>query len=178
MEAQFLIAGFGGQGVLLIGQLLAKAAMHEGMNVSWMPSYGPEMRGGTANCSVVVTDGEVYTPIVSVPDTVIVMNEPSLPKFEPMLKKGGLIILNSSLVNSRPTRTDIQVVCVPCNQIAEQVGMARVANLVALGAFIKVTGAVTLESVSHAMKKVYKRAKPEMLELNKKALQAGFDAAK
>ena len=170
------IAGFGGQGVVSAGILLAQAGVENKLNASWLPSYGPEMRGGTANCSVVVSDGEVYTPIVSVPDTVIVMNEPSLPKFEPMLKKGGLLILNSSLVNSRPTRKDIQVLCVPCNQIAEKVGMARVANLVALGAFIKATGAVTLESVSHAMKKVYKRAKPEMLELNQKALQAGFDA--
>ena len=106
------------------------------------------------------------------------MNEPSLPKFEPLLKKGGLMIINSSLINSRPTRTDIKVVCVPCNQIAEGLGMDRIANLVALGAFIKLTGAVTLESVADAMKKVYKRAKPEMLELNKKALQAGFDAVK
>ena len=172
------IAGFGGQGVVSAGILLAQAGVENKLNASWLPSYGPEMRGGTANCSVVVSDGEVYTPIVSVPDTVIVMNEPSLPKFEPMLKKGGLLILNSSLVNSRPTRTDIKVVCVPCNQIAEKVGMARVANLVALGAFIKATGAVTLESVAHAMKKVYKRAKPEMLELNNKALQAGFEAVK
>ncbi len=170
------IAGFGGQGVVSAGILLAQAGVENKKNASWLPSYGPEMRGGTANCSVVVSDGEVFTPIVSVPDTVIVMNEPSLPKFEPMLKKGGLLILNSSLINSRPTRTDLKIVCVPCNEIAQKVGMDRVANLVALGAFIKLTGAVTLEAVEHAMKKVYKRAKPEMLELNKKALQAGFDA--
>lgn len=172
------IAGFGGQGVVSAGILLAQAGVENKLNASWLPSYGPEMRGGTANCSVVVTDGEVFTPIVSAPDTVIVMNEPSLPKFEPMLKKGGLLILNSSLINSRPTRTDIQVVCVPCNQIAEQIGMDRIASLVALGAFVKLTGAVTLESVADAMKKVYKRAKPEMLDLNKKALAAGFDGVK
>ena len=157
------IAGFGGQGVVSAGILLAQAGVEDKKNASWLPSYGPEMRGGTANCSVVVTDGEVYTPIVSAPDTVIVMNEPSLPKFEPLLKKGGLMIINSSLINSRPTRDDIKVVCVPCNQIAEGLGMDRI-------------GAVTLESVANAMKKVYKRAKPEMLELNKKALQAGFEA--
>ena len=148
------------------------------IGASWLPSYGPEMRGGTANCSVVVSDGEVFTPIVSVPDTVIIMNEPSLPKFEPLLKKGGLMIINSSLINSRPTRTDITAVCVPCNEIAEQVGSARVANLVALGAFCKLTGAVEVEGIVHAMKKVFKRAKPEMLEINKKALQAGFDYVK
>lgn len=172
------IAGFGGQGVISAGILLAQAGVEDKKNASWLPSYGPEMRGGTANCSVVISDGEVYTPIVSAPDTVIVMNEPSLPKFEPLLKKGGLLILNSSLINSRPTRDDIRVVCVPCNKIAEELGMDRIANLVALGAFIGVTGAVSLDSVSHAMKKVYKRAKPEMLELNRKALEAGFNAVK
>ena len=172
------IAGFGGQGVISAGILLAQAGVEDKKNASWLPSYGPEMRGGTANCSVVVSDGEVYTPIVSVPDTVIIMNEPSLPKFEPLLKKGGLMIINSSLINSRPTRTDITVVCVPCNKIAEELGMGRIANLVALGAFIQKTGAVTLQSVEHAMKKVYKRAKPEMLELNKKALEAGYNAVK
>ena len=170
------IAGFGGQGVISAGILLAQAGVEDKKNASWLPSYGPEMRGGTANCSVVVTDGEVYTPIVSAPSTVIVMNEPSLPKFEPMIKKGGLLILNSSLINSRPTRTDITAVCVPCNELAQKIGMDRVANLVALGAFIKLTGAVSLESVADAMKKVYKRAKPEMLEINRKALQAGYDA--
>ena len=172
------IAGFGGQGVISAGILLAQAGVEDKKNASWLPSYGPEMRGGTANCSVVVSDGEGYPPIVSLPDTGLIMNEPSLPKFEPLLKKGGLMIINSSLINSRPTRTDITVVCVPCNKIAEELGMDRIANLVALGAFIKQTGAVTLQSVEHAMKKVYKRAKPEMLELNKKALQAGYDAVK
>ena len=172
------IAGFGGQGVISAGILLAQAGVEDKKNASWLPSYGPEMRGGTANCSVVVTDGEVYTPIVSLPDTVIIMNEPSLPKFEKKKKKGGLMIINCSLINSRPTRTDINVVCVPCNKIAEELGMDRIANLVALGAFIKKTGAVTLQSVEHAMKKVYKRAKPEMLELNKKALEAGYNAVK
>ena len=115
---------------------------------------------------------------IRIPDSVIVMNEPSLPKFEPLLKKGGLLILNSSLINSRPTRQDIEVVCVPCNEIAKGLGMDRIDNLVALGAFIKKTGAVSLQSVASAMKKVYKRAKPEMLALNQRALQAGFDFVK
>lgn len=172
------IAGFGGQGVVSAGILLAQAGVEGKKNASWLPSYGPEMRGGTANCSVVISDGEVYTPIVAVPDTVIVMNEPSLPKFEPLIKKGGLLIINSSLINSRPTRTDIKSVCVPCNEIAEEIGMDRIATLVAIGAFCRLTGAVSVEIVVHAMKKVYKRAKPEMLELNKKALDAGFEAVK
>lgn len=172
------IAGFGGQGVVSAGILLAQAGVEERKNASWLPSYGPEMRGGTANCSVVVSDGEVFTPIVSAPDTVIVMNEPSLPKFEPMLKAGGLMIVNSSLINSRPTRTDIKAVCVPCNKIADELGSPRSATLVALGAFCALTGAVGVEGIVHAMRKVFKRAKPEMLEMNKKALQAGFDAVK
>ena len=170
------IAGFGGQGVVSAGILLAQAGVECKKNSSWLPSYGPEMRGGTANCSVVISDGEVYTPIVAMPDTVIVMNEPSLPKFEPLVKKSGLLIINSSLINSRPTRTDIKSVCVPCNQIAEEIGMDRIATLVALGAYCKLMGAVSVENIVHAMKKVYKRAKPEMLELNKKALEAGFAA--
>lgn len=170
------IAGFGGQGVVSAGILLAQAGVECKKNSSWLPSYGPEMRGGTANCSVVISDGEVYTPIVAMPDTVIVMNEPSLPKFEPLVKNGGLLIINSSLINSRPTRTDIKSVCVPCNQIAEEIGMDRIATLVALGAYCKLMGAVSVENIVHAMKKVYKRAKPEMLELNKKALEAGFAA--
>ena len=101
-----------------------------------------------------------------------------MPKFEPLVKKGGLLIINSSLINSRPTRTDIKSVCVPCNQIAEKIGMDRIATLVALGAYCKLMGAVSVENIVHAMKKVYKRAKPEMLELNKKALEAGFAAVK
>lgn len=172
------IAGFGGQGVVSAGVLLAQAGIEEKKHVSWLPSYGPEMRGGTANCSVSVTDGEVYSPIVSSPDTVIVMNEPSLPKFEPSLKPGGLIILNSSLIVSRPARSDVKVLALPCNEIADNMGFSRGATLVALGAFCALTGAVSLESIGHAMKKTYKRATPEMLELNRKALQAGFDAAK
>lgn len=171
------ISGFGGQGVVSAGVLLAQAGLNEGKNVSWFPSYGAEMRGGTANCSVVIASDEVYTPIVTAPDTVIVMNEPSLAKFEPLLKKGGLLIVNSSLVNSKPVRTDIKVLNIACNEIAQSVGSVRVANLVALGAFAAATGAVSIEGIAEAMKKVFKRAKPEMLELNKKALEAGKAAA-
>ncbi len=169
------ISGFGGQGVVSAGVLLAQAGLVEGKGVSWFPAYGPEMRGGTANCSVVISDGEVYTPVVSKPESVIVLNEPSLAKFENLVKPGGLMIINSSLVNSRPTRTDIKVVLVPCNEIAEKLGNTKIANLVALGAYANATGAVSVEGIAKAMTKVFKRAKPEMLELNKKALQAGAD---
>ena len=167
------IAGFGGQGVVSAGVLLAQSGLVEGKGVSWYPSYGPEMRGGTANCSVVISDGEVSTPVVAAPDTAIIMNEPSLPKFEPLLKKGGLLIINSSLVKSKPTRTDIKVVYVDCNGIAEKIGSLKTATMVALGAFAGATGAVSVDSITSAMKKVFKRAKPEILELNRKALEEG-----
>ncbi len=167
------ISGFGGQGVVSAGVLLAHAGLIEGKAVSWFPSYGPEMRGGTANCSVVISGGEVATPVVSVPDTAIVMNEPSLTKFEPLIKKGGILIINSSLIKTKATRTDIKVVYVPCNEIAESVGSAKTASLVALGAFAGLTGAVSIDGIEKAMRKVFKRAKPEMLELNRKALEAG-----
>jgi len=116
------ISGFGGQGVISAGILLAQAGLLENKNVSWFPAYGAEMRGGTANCSVVIASEEVSSPVVSRPDTVIVMNEPSLAKFEPLVKPGGLLIINSSLVNSKPKRTDIKVAYVPCNKIAEEIG--------------------------------------------------------
>ena len=170
-----IIAGFGGQGVMLIGNLLAYAGMKDGLNVTYIPVYGPEMRGGTANCSVVIASEEVSSPVVSRPDTVIVMNEPSLAKFEPLIKPGGLLIINSSLVNSKPQRTDIKVAYVPCNKIAEEIGTTKIANMVALGAYAGLTGAVSVETISQALGKVFKRAKPEMLELNVKALKKGAE---
>ncbi len=167
------ISGFGGQGVISSGILLAYSGMLDNKNVSFFPSYGAEMRGGTANCSVVISSEEVTTPVVSQPDTVIIMNEPSLVKFEPMLKAGGLMIINSSLVNSKPKRTDIKVVYVPCNKIAEETGNRKAANMVALGAFIAHTKAIPIDAVSKAMPKVYKKLTPEVLELNVKALKKG-----
>jgi len=167
------ISGFGGQGVVSAGILLAQAGLTEGKAASWFPSYGPEMRGGTANCSVVITDGEVSTPVVSRPDTAIVMNEPSLTKFEPLVKSGGLLIVNSSLIKGKSTRKDIRVVYVACNEIAEKVGSLKTANLVALGVFAGLTGAVTIDGIEKAMKKVFKHAKPEMIALNRKALEEG-----
>jgi 2-oxoglutarate ferredoxin oxidoreductase subunit gamma len=167
------IAGFGGQGVVSAGVLLAQAGLIDGKAVSWYPSYGPEMRGGTANCSVVITDKEVSTPVVALPDTAIIMNEPSLPKFEPLIKKGGLLIINSSLIKTKPTRTDIRVVYVDCNAIAEKAGSLKAASLVALGTFAGITGAISIDSIASAMKKVFKRAKPEILDINRKALEEG-----
>ena len=151
------LAGFGGQGVISAGVLLAYSGMLEDKEVSFFPSYGAEMRGGTANCSVVISSEEVTTPIVSQPDTVMVFNEPSLSKFEPMIKPGGLIIVNSSLINSKPTRTDIKVLYVPCNESANEIGNAKVMNMVALGAFAANTGALSVDSIVEALPKVYKK---------------------
>ncbi len=169
------ISGFGGQGVISAGVLLAQAGMMEGKEVSFFPAYGAEMRGGTANCSVVVASEEVSTPIVSTPDTAIVLNEPSLAKFEPMVKPGGLLIVNSSLVNSKATRTDIKVLYVPCNAIAGELGNAKVMNMVAIGAFAAATGAISIDAVARALPKVYKKLKPDVIELNVKALKRGAE---
>jgi len=169
------ISGFGGQGVISAGVLLAQAGMMEGKEVSFFPAYGAEMRGGTANCSVVVASDEVSTPIVSTPDTAIVLNEPSLAKFEPAVKPGGLLIINSSLVNSKATRSDIKVLYVPCNEIANELGNAKIMNMVALGAFAAATGAITADAIARALPKVYKKLKPEIIALNVKALKRGAE---
>ena len=169
------ISGFGGQGVVSAGVLLAQAGMMEGKEVSFFPSYGAEMRGGTANCSVVISSDEVSTPIVSTPDTAIVFNEPSLAKFEPMLKPGGLLIVNTSLVNSKPTRKDIKVLNVPCNEVAGELGNAKVINMVAMGAFAAATGAMSLDAIVKALPVVYKKLKPQVIELNVKALKRGAE---
>ena len=157
------------------GALLANAGMLDGLNVSLFPAYGAEMRGGTANCSVVVSSEEVASPIVTTPDTVIVMNEPSLARWEKEIRPGGLMIINSSLVNSKHTRKDIKVVYAPCNQIAAELGTVKIANAVALGAFARHTGAISAEALIKALPKVYKKAKPEVLELNAQAIKKGFD---
>jgi 2-oxoglutarate ferredoxin oxidoreductase subunit gamma len=133
------------------------------------------MRGGTANCSVVVATDEVSTPIVSTPDTAIVFNEPSLAKFEPMVKPGGLLIINSSLVNSKATRKDIKVLYVPCNEIAGELGNAKIMNMVALGAFAAATGAMSVDAIARALPKVYKKLNHDLIELNVKALKRGAE---
>jgi len=135
MTEQIILAGFGGQGVLLAGQIIAYAGMNEGKNVSWLPSYGPEMRGGTANCNVVVSDEEVGSPVVVEADCLIVMNRPSLEKYEKDLKPGGLLLLDSDLIEIEPTRSDIKVIKVPANSLAEQAGSIKAANMVMLGAY-------------------------------------------
>ncbi len=176
MTRKIVMAGFGGQGVMAMGQLISYAGMLEGKHVSWYPSYGPEMRGGAANCSVVVSEELVGSPIIAVADDVIVMNEPSLSMFESHVRPGGNIFVNSSLVKKETTRTDINVVKIPVNDIAIDLGNARVANMVMLGAYLKVTELVKVESVIQAFTKVYGDKKKKLLPINEKAIEFGGEA--
>ncbi len=177
MQEEVIFAGFGGQGVLLIGQLVTYAGMIEGANVSWMPSYGPEMRGGTANCTVVVSSREVSSPLVVEPTSLIALNKPSLDKFTPWVKPGGLIIYNSSLIESLPERTDVRVLAVPANEVANEIGDIRIANMVALGAYLATTRAVGCNTVLDAMKKVLPERRHNLIPLNRQALARGIEIA-
>ncbi|AJC73335.1 2-oxoacid:ferredoxin oxidoreductase subunit gamma [Pseudothermotoga hypogea DSM 11164 = NBRC 106472] len=174
MTLSFVLAGFGGQGVMLMGQILAQAGMQEGKNVTWFPSYGPEMRGGTANCTVVISDEPVASPIVDNPDVVVAMNIPSLLKFEPRLKKSGFLFLNSSVIDRRPNRNDIKIVEVPANEIADKIGNLRVANMVMLGAIIAVTNCVRKDSIVSALQYKLGEKGSSLLKLNIEAIEAGI----
>jgi len=178
MLEQTIFAGFGGQGMLLAGQFLAYAGMLEGKYVSWLPSYGPEMRGGTANCSVCVSDKEIASPVITSASCVVAMNRPSLEKFEKVVKSGGLLIVNSSLIDIKATRDDIDVLYIPANEIAEEIGNPKGANVVVLGAYIAKSGAVLPETLSEAIEKKLGASKARFVEGNRKALYAGMAAAK
>jgi len=173
MLDEIIIAGFGGQGVLLMGRLIAQAGMLEGKHVAWMPSYGPEMRGGTANCTVIVSSEEVASPVVPNPITLIAMNQPSLDKFEPMVVKDGIIVVNQSLVSRDISRDDIQVVKVPANDIANELGNLRVANMVALGTYIARSKSVKMETVFEALEQTLDKSQEKIIALNKEALKRG-----
>ncbi len=169
-----IFAGFGGQGVMMMGQLLTYAAgMVEGRKVSYMPSYGPEMRGGTANCTVVISAEAVGSPVVTDPDAVVAMNQPSLAKFEPTLREGGVLIVNSSLIGVKAKRSDIKVHYVPANEIASELGNDRVANMVALGALIEATGIVKMDSIVESLKKALPPHRHNLIPLNRDALERG-----
>lgn len=173
MNSEIICAGFGGQGVLLMGQIIAYAGMLEEKNVSWMPSYGPEMRGGTANCCVIVSDEPVGSPVVTEADAVIVLNKPSLDKFEKSLKPGGSLFINSSLIDKKATRSDVMVHYIPVNDIAAEIGNARVANIVMLGAYIASSGTVSKESVIKAVEHVLGKSKAHLIPVNEKAFDEG-----
>jgi Pyruvate:ferredoxin oxidoreductase and related 2-oxoacid:ferredoxin oxidoreductases, gamma subunit len=171
-----IFAGFGGQGVLLIGQLLALAGMNEGREVSWLPSYGPEMRGGTANCSVVVSDEPIASPVLSMADCVIAMNTPSLDKFESCVNPGGKLFINSSIIEKKATRTDIDVYYVPCNEIADSLQNPKVGNMAMLGAYIEATKAVEVKSILDALLYKLGEKKAKFIPLNEKAIQMGAES--
>jgi len=175
MLEEVIIAGFGGQGIMLIGRLLAYAGMLEGKNVAWMPSYGPEMRGGTANCTVIISSEEIASPVVPYPKSIIVMNKPSLDKFEPNVKKDGLIILNDSLIDQKVSRNDVFIIRVPANDVANELGNLRVANMVVLGAYVKKSGVVKLDTIFKALEKALAGRNQELLNLNKEALKQGAE---
>ena len=178
MTKQFIFAGFGGQGMLLIGKFVAMASMLNGKHVSWLPSYGPEMRGGTANCSVIVSDEEVASPLVDKADVIVAMNAPSLDKFEQSVKPGGLLVINSSIIDRKSVRDDIQVVYCDAMGIAESVGNPKGANVAILGAVMAKANVTSLDSMMEAIRIELGEKKARFLEGNKKALQAGMDACK
>ncbi|MFW5827957.1 MAG: 2-oxoacid:acceptor oxidoreductase family protein [Alkalispirochaeta sp.] len=177
-EHKIICAGFGGQGVMSMGRLIAYTGMLQGLEVSWLPSYGPEMRGGTANCHVIVSDHPVGSPIIHRDATAaIVMNLPSMHKFETELVAGGLLVVNESLIEDAPNRTDLDVMLVRANEIAGEVGSARAANMVMLGAFLAKTGLFSLEAVGEALQKVFGPKKMHILPVNEAALARGADVA-
>jgi len=178
MTHEIILAGFGGQGVMLMGQILTYAGMIENKHVSWMPSYGPEMRGGTANCTVVISDAPVGSPLVTRPSIVVAMNRPSLDKFEPSVKPGGVLLYNSSLIEQPPVRTDIEVVAVPANDLANELGSDRVANMVVLGALLAKAEVVPMEAIHKALRKALPPHRHNLLPLNEEALARGLAAAK
>ena len=173
MTNEIMVAGFGGQGVMAIGKTLAEAGMKEGKDVSWLPSYGPEMRGGTANCCVVLTDESIVSPIVLEPTELIAMNLPSLLKFEPTVATGGTIFVNSSIITEKVQREDVRAIYVPCLEIAQELGNMKVANMVMLGAYIKAMGNLQVETIKEMLVHMFTGPKAKLVDLNIEALRRG-----
>lgn len=175
MQTEIVIAGFGGQGVLFAGQVLAYAAMDNDKEVTWIPSYGPEMRGGTANCTVIIADEEIGSPLVRHPQAVIAMNMPSLDKYEPLVIEDGLLIINASLVDRTVERQDIHTVFIPANEIAESLGDKRMTNIVMVGALIAHLPVLPLEAIENALRDHLPEKHQKLLPLNFQSLRAGAD---
>ena len=178
MKKELIVAGFGGQGALAIGKNLAEAGMAEGLNVTWAPSYGPEMRGGTANCSVIVSDNPVASPLVNKADVVVAMNRPSLDKFEEHVKPGGVLVINSSIIDRKAVRDDITVVYCDANNVAESVKNPKGANVAILGAVLEKVPVTTVDQMMEAIRIELGERKARFLEGNKAALLAGMASAK
>jgi 2-oxoglutarate ferredoxin oxidoreductase subunit gamma len=175
MQTEIVIAGFGGQGVLFAGQLLAYAAMDEGQEVTWIPSYGPEMRGGTANCTVVISDEEIGSPMVRSPRAVVAMNQPSLEKYEAVLKPDGVLVVNSSIISRPVTRKDIRTVLVPGNEIAEELGDRRMTNMVLLGGLLANLPVLSIEAIERALEAHLPIRHQRLLPTNRQALRRGAE---
>lgn len=174
-QQEIVIAGFGGQGILSAGRLLAYAGMLENKHVSWLPSYGPEMRGGTANCHVIISDDMVGSPILNRATTLVVMNGPSLEKFEDMVEPKGIIIIDSSLVEKSPSRTDVEVFSIPATQIASDMGNLTYANIILLGKLIAKTGIVSVKNFEEALREVLPEKKHYLIPEELKALETGMN---
>ena len=177
MQKEIIIAGFGGQGVLFSGQVLAYAAMDTGKEVTWIPSYGPEMRGGTANCTVVIADDEIGSPLVKNPPLAIALNLPSFDKYEETLAKGGTLIVNQSMVDREAKRDDINIIFVPCNEIAEEIGDKKLMNMVAMGALLSALPEISVSDVEKALEGHLPARHAHLLPKNYEALKRGFEAA-
>jgi 2-oxoglutarate ferredoxin oxidoreductase subunit gamma len=178
MQKEVVISGFGGQGALFAGQLLAYTALEQGLHVTWFPSYGPEMRGGTAHCTVILGDEAIGSPIVKNPTGIIVMNIPSLERYEPLVKEGGYLVVNTSLVDRNPEREDIEVILVPAVEIAEELGDKRLANLVLLGALVEQMGPLTISQIGESLDKHIPAHHRDLLEANLIALTRGAELSK
>jgi len=177
MQTEIIIAGFGGQGVLFGGQVLAYAAMDTGKEVTWIPSYGPEMRGGTANCTVVIADHEIGSPLVKNPSLAIALNLPSFDRYEQAVQPGGTLVVNKSMVDRGPKRDDIKVILVPCNKIAEAIGDKRLLNMVAVGALLTALAELSLKDLEKALEAHVPERHRHLLPKNYEALRQGFAAA-
>ncbi len=175
MTTQILIAGFGGQGVLFAGKLLAYKGLVDGKHLSWLPSYGPEMRGGTANCSVIISDDPIGSPIVSHPDVLIAMNLPSLEKYENTVVPGGIILVESTLIEKKVARDDVRVFYVPATRMAQEMGAPTLANMIMTGKLIRECDAVNDGHIEETLHKVVSARHQDLFDINKKAIQAGMD---
>lgn len=174
-STSIMVAGFGGQGVLFVGKVLAYQGMMEGKNVSWLPSYGPEVRGGTANCSVIISDTPVGSPVVDRPDVLIVMNLPSLDKYEHTVAKGGKIFVDSSLIERKVERDDVDVYYVPSTQLASNNGATSLANMVMLGKMVKETACVDYNDTEDVLRKVVSARHQDLIDLNLKIIELGYN---
>jgi 2-oxoglutarate ferredoxin oxidoreductase subunit gamma len=175
MIVKVFFSGFGGQGVLMMGISLANAAMNKGLHVTYLPAYGAEMRGGTANCTVAMGDEEIASPVASEPDYLVVMNSPSLISFQNKVASDGTIFINSSIVEARPIRQDVKTICIPCADIAQDLGNSRTANVVMMGAFIKKSNVVSPEIYLKSLEFIMGSRKKSLAEINRKAFTAGYD---